>query len=96
MGEDFICAYEPQGGAVISTLPSRDGSIEWSSEAEEWLARVPSFVRRFVRQRAEDHVRQNRGDRVTAEVMQTMAKNRFAGKERPAFLDDILNNETSP
>jgi AdoMet-dependent heme synthase len=83
MGEDFLCAYEPQGGTVIEPLGEGPGTLRWSPQAEEWLARVPSFVRRFVRQRAEGHVRANRGSEVTADVMAELAKSvrsRFGGR----------------
>ena len=85
MGEDFLCAYLPQGGPVIEPLGAASDSIQWTPEAEEWLARIPSFVRRFVRQRAESQVRADRGREVTAEVMlelSKVAKHRF-GAKRP-------------
>jgi radical SAM protein with 4Fe4S-binding SPASM domain len=90
MGEDFLCAYEPQGGAVIKILRPEADAIHWTPEAEEWLARVPSFVRRFVRQRAESQVRADQGNEVTAEVMAELAKlakHRFGGR-RPTLGSD--------
>ena len=83
MGEDFLCAYQPQGGAVIEPLEAGVDDIRWTPEAEEWLARIPSFVRRFVRQRAESQVRADQGREVTAEVMlelSKVAKHRFGGR----------------
>jgi radical SAM protein with 4Fe4S-binding SPASM domain len=74
MGEDFLCAYEPQGGPVIELLGAATDSIHWTPEAEAWLARIPSFVRRFVRQRAESQVRAQHGREVTAEVMVELSK----------------------
>jgi AdoMet-dependent heme synthase len=85
MGEDFLCAYEPRGAKVIEPLADDGITLRWSPEAEQWLARIPSFVRRFVRQRAEGHVRANSGTEVTAEVMAelaTTARARF-GVARP-------------
>ncbi|MBT4488637.1 MAG: radical SAM protein [Rhodospirillaceae bacterium] len=83
MGEDFLCAYEPRGGAVIEPLGHLSGPLHWTPEAEAWLARIPSFVRRFVRQRAEGQVRAEQGREVTAEVMAELAKvarHRFGGR----------------
>lgn len=83
MGEDFLCAYEPQGDPVIEPLGESADTLAWSPEAEAWLARIPSFVRRFVRQRAEGHVRANRGTEVTVEVMTELANTaraRFGGR----------------
>ncbi len=78
MGEDFLCAYEPKGGPVIqplgAPLDADAKALIWTPEAEAWLARIPSFVRRFVRQRAESQVRANHGREVTAEVMVELAQ----------------------
>ena len=80
MGEDFLCAYQPQGGAVIEPMPEAEGNMVWTADAEVWLKRIPSFVRRFVRKRAEDHVRANGGDEVTAEIIGALARERFKGR----------------
>jgi len=80
MGEDFLCTYQPQGGAVIEPLGDVGPSLHWTADAEEWLGRVPSFVRRFVRRRAEDLVRGQGGHEVTADVMGELARKRFKGR----------------
>ena len=80
MGEDFLCAYEPQGGAVIEPMPEFDSALVWTADAEEWIKRIPSFVRRFVRKRAENHVRANGGTEVTADVIGALARERFKGR----------------
>ncbi len=87
MGEDFLCAYQPQGGTVIEPYSEVGGTLSWTPEAEEWLARIPAFVRRFVRQKAEEHVRADNGSEVTGEVMSALAKtasHRFGG-QRPGM-----------
>ncbi len=83
MGEDFLCAYQPGGGAIIEPLTTVAGNIPWSVDAEARLARVPSFVRRFVRRRAEDHAREIGALEVTAEQMETLARRRFGDKGPP-------------
>jgi radical SAM protein with 4Fe4S-binding SPASM domain len=83
MAEDFLCAYEPQGGAVIEPFTETSAALAWSDEAEARLERVPPFVRRFVRQRAEDHVRKLGEDLVTAEHLQTLVRRRFGAKGPP-------------
>jgi len=80
MGEDFLCAYEPQGGAVIETLPVNQRGLPWTVEAETVLSRIPAFVRQFVRRRTEDHVRGEGGLEVTADIMGEMARKRFKGR----------------
>ena len=83
MGEDFLCAYEPEGGAVIEPLRFEAAGLTWTPEAEVWLARIPAFVRKFVRQRAEERVRRDGGDRVTSDTMERLASERFKGRELP-------------
>ena len=78
MGEDFLCDYRPAGGSVIEpTTPGSDATLVWSPEAEARIGHVPSFVRRFVRQRAEAYARE-RGERlVTAAHLHALARRRF-------------------
>ena len=84
MGEDFLCGYQPGGGATIEPLlGTAGGSFAWAPEAEARLAHVPSFVRRFVRRRAEDHAREIGALSVTAEHLETLARRRFGGKGPP-------------
>ncbi len=77
MGEDFLCGYQPEGGAVIEPMQSVHSSMQWTDEAKSLLRRMPPFVRRFVRLRAEDHVRDKGGDMVTSEIMSELARRRF-------------------
>lgn len=86
MGEDFLCGYEPRGGAVIEPLGKEESTMIWTPGAEEWLGRIPSFVRRFVRVRAEDHVREQGGTEVTAEVMGALARKKFKDRGKPPSL----------
>ena len=83
MGEDFLCAYEPQGGAVMEPTPESGRGVAWSAEAEERLQRVPPFVRRFVRRRAEAYARELGQDLVTAEHLHALARRRFGGAGPP-------------
>jgi AdoMet-dependent heme synthase len=83
MGEDFLCDYQPGGGAVIEPLGIEESTMTWTPGAEEWLGRIPSFVRRFVRVRAEKFVRDQGGNEVTAEVMGMLARKKFKGRGKP-------------
>jgi hypothetical protein len=82
MGEDFLCGYDPGGGAVVEPIGRTKGSIGWTEEAEARLRHVPSFVRRFVRQRAEAFAREQGATAVLAEHLDTLARRRF-GKAWP-------------
>ena len=77
MGEDFLCTYQPQGGAVIEPLVVAGRTVAWRADAETRLARVPPFLRKMVRSRAEDYVRQRGGTEVTADDLQALARRRF-------------------
>jgi radical SAM protein with 4Fe4S-binding SPASM domain len=83
MGEDFLCGYEPRGGAVIEPLHHAGGGIAWSAEAERRLARVPPFLRRMVRSRVEAEARRRGRDTVTAGDMQASQERRIAGAGLP-------------
>ncbi|MDP6428443.1 MAG: radical SAM protein [Rhodospirillales bacterium] len=83
MGEDFLCDYTPKGEAVIEPLPATGDTLSWTREAEERFARIPPFLRRMIRGRAEDYVRAKGRSVVTADDLSQMAKRRF-GSAMPA------------
>lgn len=78
MGEDFLCSYQPAGGPVIEpAAPDGAGILAWSNEAKTCLGHVPSFVRRFVRQRAETYVRERGEHMVTAAHLHALVRRRL-------------------
>ena len=77
MGEDFLCTYQPGGSAVVSLQAADGPPVAWTADAEARLARVPGFVQRFVRARAEEHARAQGEAEVTAAHLDTLAKRRF-------------------
>jgi len=85
MGEDFLCNYQPAGGAIIETFVPATGALQWSPEAEQRLARIPGFVRRMVRRRAEEHVREHGRSVVTADDLALLARQRFGADGPPRF-----------
>jgi len=84
MGEDFLCGYQPSGGAVIEPTMDARATVAWDAEAEARLARVPPFVRRFVRQRAEDYARERGDTTVTTDHLQALMRYRFGAAGPPA------------
>ncbi len=86
MGEDFLCAYEPGGGAVIEPLRDSAGTLNWSAEAEGRLKHVPPFVRRMVRRRAEDYVQSEGRATVTGDDLTALLRRRFGEDGLPPFL----------
>ena len=83
MGEDFLCGYEPQGGAVVEPLERSGETPFWTTEADQRLRRVPPFLRRMVRQRAEAYVRRRGVSEVTAADMESMLRRRFGDAGPP-------------
>lgn len=77
---DPLCAYVPQGAAVIEALAGqRQPEIAWSDEAACRLAHVPPFLRALVKKRAEVFAAE-RGERlVTAEHLSLLVAQRFGG-----------------
>ncbi|MFQ5437211.1 MAG: radical SAM protein [Paracoccaceae bacterium] len=85
MGEDFLCSYEPKGGAVIRPLGAQRATLDWSDDARTRIARVPGFVRRMVRKRAEEFVRAQGRAIVTAEDLEHLARERFGADGPPGM-----------
>jgi len=77
MEEDFLCDYQPKGGAVIEPQQEGAAALPWSVEAEARLKRAPSFLRRMIRKRTEDYARDNGHAMVTVDDMQKLMKRRF-------------------
>lgn len=86
MGEDFLCNYQPQGGAVILPLGPQPGSMGWADDADAHLARIPGFVRRMVRGRAEAYVREQGRTQVTVADLQYLKQKRFGDAGPPPGL----------
>jgi len=85
MGDDPWCNYRPEGGAIIQPLIEQKGKINWTPEAEQRLSRVPGFLRKMVRKRAESHVQELGETEVTPEHLATLASRRFGGKMPPGM-----------
>lgn len=86
MGEDSLCSYQPRGGAVITPMMPDSGAMRWTQDAETHIARVPGFVRRMVRRRAEDHVREQGRSEVTKDDLTELARRRFGDAGPPVFV----------
>jgi radical SAM protein with 4Fe4S-binding SPASM domain len=78
MDADPWCSHPPTGKPVIQPLVEQQSStISWSAEAQQRLERVPGFLRKMVRKRAEAHVLELGESQVTSEHMATLAARRF-------------------
>lgn len=83
MGEDYLCSYQPSGDGEIQPLRFIDANLRWSAEAEQRLGRIPGFVRRMVRTRAEAYVTDLGESEITCEHLDQMIARRFGGSPPP-------------
>lgn len=78
MSADTFCAHVPKGGAVIEALAENATTgIGWSEQAELRLSRVPGFLQRMIRKRAEVYVAGLGADIVTTDHLDTLTARRF-------------------
>jgi radical SAM protein with 4Fe4S-binding SPASM domain len=88
MDTDPWCIHMPDGSSVIEPLIEQPDKLVWSEEAEKRLSRVPSFLRKMVRNRAESYVNELGLHVVTEEHLATLSAKRFGsvGPPRPDTL----------
>ncbi len=80
MGGDNFCTYSSNGEAVIQPLQQLDKTIRWSEEAQTRLQRIPRFIRKMVKKRAETYVAEQGELEVTTEHLKELSARRFGGK----------------
>jgi len=88
MQADTFCTYTPGTHAVIAPLRLESGAVTWSDAAEQRLKRIPRFVRKMVKKRAEAYVAEQGETIVTSEHLGTLSARRFGanGSKPPAWL----------
>ncbi|MCU7846215.1 MAG: radical SAM protein [Candidatus Thiodiazotropha sp. (ex Monitilora ramsayi)] len=98
MDADPWCSHYPTGRPVIEPLKeTTDSPVSWSPEAEQRLSRVPGFLRKMVRKRAESYVIELGEQRVTPEHMAALAAKRFGDQfpmQRPNVADGAPSDTT--
>jgi len=83
MDTDPWCVYEPTGQAPIEPLRIDElPDVSWSPEADQRLQRVPSFLRKMVRKRAEAYVAGLGEQQVTPQHLAVLSARRF-GHAKP-------------
>jgi len=85
MDTDPWCIHIPDGSAVIEPLVEQPKKLIWNKEAEKRLSRVPSFLRKMVKKRAESYVHELGLHVVTEEHLAALSAKRFGsgGPPRP-------------
>ena len=84
MDPDPWCVYQPRGGPVVQ--PLSDGAhcnVNWNTEAEQRLSRVPGFLRKMVKKRAEAYVAEMGLTCVMPEHLAELAAKRFGSDGPP-------------
>ncbi len=77
MASDPWCNYVPMGGEVIRPHVEQVTEIAWSINAQRRLSRIPGFLRKMVKKRAEAYVRERGEHEVTVQHLSTLAEKRF-------------------
>lgn len=77
MGEDFLCRYQPTGAPPIEIPGPIAARLAWTPEAEARLARIPPFIRGFIRSRAESRASETGVAVITAAFLHELARHRF-------------------
>lgn len=93
MDEDPLCVYVPQNVELIEPLSSSEHQeITWSPQAEQRLSRIPGFIRRLVKKRAEAYVAEIGETMVTTDHLSSLSARRFGGHgpKRPEILKGLL------
>ncbi|MCK5924210.1 MAG: SPASM domain-containing protein, partial [Methylococcales bacterium] len=80
LDEDEFCTYVPGTGKVIKALDLAEVEIQWSEEAHTRLERIPRFVRKMVKKRAETYVAEQGESIVTPDHLAILSARRFGGK----------------
>ena len=88
MAEDSLCGYQPQGGPVIEPMVAGTAAeVRWTEEAAARLGRVPSFLRKLVKARAQAHVAAEGRSEVTGADLEAMARRRFGADGPPSLAE---------
>jgi radical SAM protein with 4Fe4S-binding SPASM domain len=83
MDADPWCVYEPEGRTPIEPLANDElAGLSWSADAAQRLQRVPAFLRKMVRKRAEAYVAGLGEQQVTPAHLAVLSARRF-GNSKP-------------
>ncbi|MBT4159817.1 MAG: hypothetical protein HOE54_00825, partial [Gammaproteobacteria bacterium] len=88
MAADPVCEYSPMERPVIMPLPDlAEGEITWEEQAETRLNRIPGFIRKMVKKRAEAYVSGKNESVVQVHHLEELTARRFGsnGPGRPSL-----------
>ena len=81
MDEDPWCNYQPQSAIVFKPWQLDKNTIAWSAEAEKRLGRIPGFIRKMLRKKAEVYVLEKGEKLITCEHLNEMTARRFGSRK---------------
>jgi radical SAM protein with 4Fe4S-binding SPASM domain len=87
MAADTWCSYLPQDNTVIPIWTEQERNMQWSQDAQQRLSRVPAFLRKMIKKRAESYVREQHECMVTPEHLDFLIKRRFGSEGPPGKPD---------
>ncbi len=91
MDEDPACSYRPRQVPVIEPVGDLTPPMHWTEDAQQRLQRIPGFIRKMIRQRAEAHARDCGDRQVTLAHLQALTAARFGDRvpwRRPGSGED--------
>jgi len=92
MDSDPYCAYVPQGKAIIEPFSvNANQNICWHKDAEKRLSRIPGFLQKLIKKRAEAYVIELGEQEVKVEHLSQLAAKRF-GKNLPFSKPSFKNS----
>ncbi len=83
MDADPWCDYQPGDGEIIQPLIAQTPTINWTPEAQQRLTRVPAFLRKMVKKRAEEYAGEQGSAQVTTQHLATLSARQFGDKGPP-------------
>jgi len=80
-GSDLLCSYIPEGGPLIE--PLRDpNEVSWDEAALVRLERIPGFIRKMVKKKAEAYVLDNSESIVRVRHLEELTARRFGSNRQ--------------
>jgi len=83
MDSDPWCVHVPDGSPVIQPLLEKPTYLVWSEGAKKRMLRIPAFLRKMVKHRAESYVIGLGMNEVTEEHLATLSAKRFGSSGPP-------------
>ncbi len=81
LDEDPWCDYQPQSDKVIEPWVEEEDQLTWHPEAERRINRIPGFIRKIVKKKAEAYVLERGESIITCDHLSEMTAKRFGSRK---------------